>query len=145
MLKGIPSILTPELLKVLMEMGHSDELVLADGNYPRLGHPERVIRCDGHGIPEILEAIMRFFPLDTYVEHPTVLMAVTPGDPYVPEIWDEYRKIIGRYEPAGAREEAIDRPAFYERAAKAYAVVTTSERALYANIILKKGVVAENG
>lgn len=144
MLKGIPSILTPELLKVLMEMGHSDELVLADGNYPRLGHPERVIRCDGHGIPEILDAIMRFFPLDTYVEFPTALMAVTPGDPYVPEIWDEYRRIIGRYEPAGAREEAIDRFAFYQRAAKAYAVVTTGEQALYANIILKKGVVTES-
>lgn len=143
MLKGIPSILTPELLKVMMEMGHSDELVLADGNYPRLGHPERVIRMDGHGIPEILDAVMRFMPLDTYVEHPTTLMAVMPGDPYVPEIWDEYREIIGRHEEDGARETAIDRFEFYERAAKAYAVVTTGETALYANIILKKGVVKE--
>ena len=143
MLKGIPSILTPELLKVLMEMGHGDELVLADDNFPKFAHPANVIRLDGHGIPEILDAILRFLPLDSYVEHPTILMAVTDGDPYVPEIWEEYRRIAAKYEPEGAREEAIDRFAFYERARKAYAVVTTGETALYANIILKKGVVKE--
>lgn len=141
MLKGIPPILTPELLKILMEMGHGDELVLADGNYPRFGHPERVIRCDGHGIPPLLDAIMRFFPLDTYVENPTVFMAVVPGDPYVPAIWDEYREIIGKFEKAGARDTAISRYDFYARARDAYAVVTTSETALYANVILKKGVI----
>ncbi len=143
MLKNIPSILTPDLLKILMEMGHSDELVIADGNFPRNAHPERVVRLDGHGIPEILDAILRFLPLDSYVEHPTILMAVMDGDPYVPEIWEEYRQIAAKYEPDGAREEAIDRFAFYERARKAYAVVTTGETALYANIILKKGVVKE--
>lgn len=143
MLKGIPSILTPELLKVMMEMGHGDELVLADGNYPRFGHPECVIRCDGHGIPEILDAILQYMPLDSYVENPTILMAVLPNDPYIPEIWDEYRKIITKHEEKGAREIAIHKYDFYERAAKAYAVVTTSEAALYANIILKKGVVVQ--
>ena len=143
MLKNIPSILTPDLLKILMEMGHSDELVIADGNFPRNAHPERVVRLDGHGIPEILDAILRFLPLDSYVEHPTILMAVMDGDPYVPEIWEEYRRIAAKYEPDGAREEAIDRFAFYERARKAYPVVTTGETALYANIILKKGVVKE--
>jgi L-fucose mutarotase len=143
MLKGIPSILPPELLKVMMEMGHGDELVLADGNYPRFGHPERVIRMDGHGIPEILDAILRFMPLDSYVEHPTIFMEVLPDDPYVPVIWEEYRNIIGAYEDDGAREQAINKYDFYERASKAYAVVTTSETALYANVILKKGVVKE--
>lgn len=143
MLKGIPSILAPELLKIMMEMGHGDELVLADGNYPRFGHPERVIRMDGHGIPDILDAIMRFMPLDSYVEHPTILMAVLPNDPYVPQIWDEYREIIGRHEMNGAKEIAINKYEFYERASKAYAVITTGETALYANIILKKGVVKE--
>jgi len=141
MLKNIPPILTPELLKVMMEMGHGDELVLADGNYPRFGHPGRVIRCDGHGIPELLDAIMQFFPLDTYVDNPVALMEVVPGDPYVPEVWDVYREIIGKYEKDGAREIAIPRFDFYERAKSAYAVVTTSESALYANIILKKGVI----
>ena len=142
MLKQIPSILTPELLKIMMEMGHGDELVIADGNYPRFGHPMRVVRMDGHGIPEILDAIMKFMPLDSYVEHSTILMAVLPDDPYVPEIWGKYREIIGRYEKDGARETAINKHEFYERAARAYAVITTSESALYANIILKKGVVS---
>lgn len=141
MLKGIPAILTPELLKILMEMGHGDELVLADGNFPRSAHPPRVVRCDGHGIPELMDAILRFMPLDTYVDNPAVLMAVLPGDPYVPEIWSEYREIGRKYETQGLREVSIGRFEFYERAQKAYAVVATGERALYANIILKKGVV----
>jgi L-fucose mutarotase len=141
MLKGIPSILTPELLKTLMEMGHGDELVLADGNFPKFAHPANVIRCDGHGIPELLDAILRFMPLDPYVEHPTVFMAVLPDDPYRPEIWPSYRKIGKKYEAAGLREETINKFDFYERAKKACAVVTTGETALYANIILKKGVV----
>lgn len=141
MLKQIPSLLTPELLKTMMEMGHGDELVLADGNFPKFAHPEHVIRCDGHGIPELLDAILQFMPLDPYVEHPTVFMAVLPNDPYRPEIWPEYREIGKRYEEKGLREETIDKFTFYERAQKAYAVVTTSEKALYANVILKKGVV----
>ena len=142
MLKGIPSILSPELLKTLMEMGHGDELVLADGNFPKFAHPANVIRLDGHGIPEILDAILRFYPLDPYVEHPTVFMAVLPDDPYKPEIWPVYREIGKKYEKDGLREETIDKFTFYERAKKAYAVVTTSEGALYANVILKKGVVS---
>ena len=76
MLKNIPSIIPPELMKIMMEMGHGDELLICDGNYPKLGCPERCVRMDGHGIPEILDAILRFFPLDSYVEHPAILMAV---------------------------------------------------------------------
>ena len=134
MLKGIPAILPPELLKILMEMGHGDELLLADANYPRLGQPERVIRCDGHGIPELMEAILSLMPLDSYVEHPTT---------YVPEIWDTYRAIGAKHEEQGLREEAIDKYTFYKRGAQTYAAVVTGERALYANVILKKGVVKE--
>ncbi len=143
MLKGIPAILPPELLKILMEMGHGDELLLADANYPRLGQPERVIRCDGHGIPELMEAILSLMPLDSYVEHPTTFMAVLPNDPYVPEIWDTYRAIGAKHEEQGLREEAIDKYTFYQRGAQTYAAVVTGERALYANVILKKGVVKE--
>jgi L-fucose mutarotase len=141
MLKGIPPILTPELLKVLMEMGHGDELVLADGNFPKFAHPDKVIRCDGHGIPELLDAILKFMPLDPYVENPTVFMAVLPNDPYKPEIWPQYREIGKKYEEQGLREVTINKFDFYDRSKKAYAVVTTSEMALYANVILKKGVV----
>ena len=140
MLKGIPSILSPELLKVLMEMGHGDELVLADGNFPAASVAQRLVRSDGNGVPELLDAILRYFPLDPYVAQPAALMAVVPGDTYQPVIWDEYRRIVDRYEP-GAQIEKVERFAFYERARQAYVVVATSETALYANLILKKGVV----
>ena len=141
MLKGIPAIIPPELMKILMEMGHGDELLICDGNYPKFGCPVRCVRMDGHGIPEILDAILKFFPLDPYVENPTILMAVLPGDPYKPEIWDTYREIGKKYEEDGLREIAVQKPEFYPRGAKCYACIATAESALYANIILKKGVV----
>lgn len=143
MLKGIPKILPPELLAVLCEMGHGDELVIADGNFPRMAYPQRVIRCDGHGVPEVLAAVLQLMPLDTYVEHPTAFMGVPPEDPVRPTIWQEYREIISRTEPQGAREEFLMKAELYDRARKAYAVVTTGETALYANIIVRKGVVTE--
>jgi L-fucose mutarotase len=141
MLKNIPNILSPDLLKILMEMGHGNEIVLADGNFPAASIAQRLIRLDGHGIPEILEAILNFFPLDTYVDLSVGLMAVTPGDPYKPVIWDEYRKIILASKEPFKEFEYIERFNFYERAKNAYTVIATSESALYANIILKKGVV----
>ena len=143
MLKGIPSILSPELLKILMEMGHSDEIVIADGNFPSGTFGKKVIRLDGHGVPEILDAILKFFPLDPYVEKPVALMQVTPGDPVKTPIWDTYKEIINKYEPKNNKIENVERFAFYERTRSAYAVIATSEAALYANIILKKGVVIE--
>lgn len=141
MLKGIPKILSPELVKVLMEMGHGDEIVIADGNFPAETIGQRVVRCDGHGVCELLDAVMQLFPLDTYTEKPVMLMEVVPGDPVVPTIWEEYKDIINTYEPQNCKIEMIERFAFYERAKKAYAVVATGEEAIYANIILKKGVV----
>ena len=141
MLKNIPKILSPELLKTLMEMGHGDEIVIADGNFPSEAIGKRVIRCDGHGVPELLDAIMQLFPLDTYTEKPVMLMEVVPGDPVVPIIWDKYKEIINKYEPENCKIEMIERFAFYERAKTAFAVVATGEEAIYANIILKKGVV----
>jgi len=143
MLKGIPSILQPELLKILMEMGHGDTIVIGDGNFPAEAVGRRVVRCDGNGIPAILDAILKFFPLDSYSEYQAGLMEVVPGDPCVPVIWEEYKRIIGKYEPSNNKIEMIERFAFYERAKEAYAVVSSSETALYANILLKKGVVQE--
>lgn len=144
MLKGIPKILSPELLKVLCEMGHSDRLVIADGNFPSesMGKNAKVIRCDGHGVPELLEAILTVFPLDTYVEAPVSLMQVMPGDNVETPIWDEYKEIISKYDDRG--EKAIgqtERFAFYEESKTAYAIIATGETALYANIMLQKGVV----
>ncbi|WP_028548366.1 L-fucose mutarotase [Paenibacillus sp. UNC451MF] len=144
MLKGIPSILSPDLLKILMEMGHGDEIVLADGNFPGASHAQRLIRCDGHAIPELLDAILTFFPLDTYADHSVALMEVVPGDPAVPVIWDEYRELIDKHDPQAGELRQVERFAFYDRAKQAYAVIATGEKALYANIILKKGVVVES-
>lgn len=141
MLKHIPNILSPDLLKLLMEMGHGDEIVIADGNFPAASVAQKLIRLDGHNVPDVLKATLEFFPLDTYVEKPVGLMAVTAGDNIKPTIWEGYRKIIQDSKEPFTDFEFIDRFEFYERAKNAYAVIATSESALYANIILKKGVV----
>ena len=141
MLKGIPSVISPDLIKVLMEMGHGDELVIADGNFPSANIAQRLVRADGLGCPMLLDAILNLFPLDQYVEKPVALMAIVPGDPYQPVIWDDYRNIVQKHETAFTDFDYVERFAFYERARKAYAVLATGEMALYANIILKKGVV----
>lgn len=144
MLKGIPKILSPELLKVLCEMGHSDRIVIADGNFPAesVGRKCKVVRCDGHGVPELLDAVLQLMPLDTYVDKPVSLMEVMPGDPVKTPIWDTYRKIIARHDERGSEAVGtIERFSFYDAAAAAYAIVTTGESAVYANVMLQKGVV----
>lgn len=144
MLKGIPKILSPQLLKVLCEMGHADRIVISDGNFPAesVGKNSVVVRLDGHGVPEVLDAILQVFPLDTYVDHPVNLMEVMKGDPVETPIWDTYKEILQKHD---SRDDAmigqIERFAFYEEARKAYAIVVTGESALYANIMLQKGVV----
>lgn len=146
MLKGIPKIISPELLKVLSEMGHSDRIVIADGNFPAesMGKNAIVIRADGHGIPELLDAILTVFPLDTYTEKPAVLMQLMDRDVGKVEtpIWDEYKKIIAKHDERGAEALGnIDRFDFYEEAKKCYAIIATGESAIYANIMLQKGVI----
>jgi len=144
MLKGIPKILSPELLKVLCEMGHGDSIVIADGNFPLglMGREMKVIRMDGHGVCEVLDAMLQLFPLDTYVDHPVHLMELIPGDKVETPIWDEYKAIIKKYDDRGADTVGhVERYAFYEEAKKAYAVIATSESALYANMKIQKGVV----
>jgi len=144
MLKGIPKILSPELLKALCEMGHGDRIVIADGNFPSesVGKNAKVIRMDGHGTCELLEAILQLFPLDTYVEHPVQLMQVVPGDPVETPIWDEYAQIIKKFDKRGSNAIThIERFKFYDEARNAYAIIATGEGALYANIMLQKGVV----
>ncbi len=138
MLKKIPKILSPELVKIMMEMGHGDEIVLADGNFPSESMGQRTVRADGHGVPELLAAILELMPLDTYAQ-PVYLMAKVPGDDVEVPIWDEYAKLIAPH--TDAKVEFLERFEFYERAKKAYCVVATGESAIYANVILKKGVV----
>ncbi len=141
MLKNISPILSPELLKILMEMGHGDELVIGDGNFPAASIAQRLVRLDGHGVPEILDAILRLMPLDTYVEAPVALMD-NGDEANRPEIWQKYAQIVKTNE-GDKQFQLVERFDFYDRAKKAYAVVATGETAIYANIILKKGVVAD--
>ncbi|HBX25112.1 MAG TPA: L-fucose mutarotase [Firmicutes bacterium] len=139
MLKNIPTCLSPELLKTLDEMGHGDEIVIGDGNFPSSSLGPKVIRADGIGGEEILKAILSLIPLDTYSEPNFMLMETTNGDP-TPTIWKSYDKIVKKADP-NAKKGLIERYAFYERAKKAFCIVQTSEKAIYANVILKKGVV----
>jgi len=151
-LKGIPRILSPELLKVLAEMGHGDELVIADCNFPATSVAEaqphkRLINMDGHGGCDVLKAIMHLFPLDQYVPLPAAIMKRVACDEEsnlaVP-IWDDYRAILQQAENKQINIEQVERFAFYERAKKAFAVVATGEQAQYANIIIKKGCITKH-
>lgn len=139
MLKGIPKIISPDLLKVLCEMGHGDEIVLADGNFPCESMGLRVVRADGIGGEEMLQALLSLIPLDTYVKENFILMQTVPGDEK-PAIWDSYKRIAESLDD-NVRPGMEERFAFYERAKKAYAIIATGEEKIYANIILKKGVV----
>lgn len=144
MLKGVPPIISPELLKALCEMGHGDELVIADGNFPSesIGKNAVVIRADGHGAEAILRAVLQLLPLDAYVQSPVALMGMVSGETCpVPEIWERYKKLLKKYEPEHSDVEMMERFAFYERAKKAYLIIATGETAIYANVLLKKGVV----
>ncbi|SFJ11869.1 L-fucose mutarotase [Paenibacillus sp. UNC496MF] len=141
MLLGIPKIISPDLLKIMMEMGHGDELVLADANFPAASHARRLVRCDGHAIPELLDAVLRLYPLDQYVDKPASLMEVVPGDKAETPIWGAYGRIVRERTGLEAPFEKLERFAFYERARGAYAIVATGEGAQYANLILKKGVI----
>lgn len=139
MLNKIPAVLSPDLVHVLMSMGHGDELVIGDGNFPADTCNDLVVRADGIGVPQLLDAILELMPLDRYSSWQVGLMETVAGDP-TPEIWPKYEEIIHRHE--GEYEtKYFERFAFYEQAKQAFAVVLTGETALYGNIILKKGVV----
>lgn len=145
MLNGISPLISPELLKVLSEMGHGDEIVLADANFPSETIASktvygRAIRADGIGTAELLNAILPLFPLDQYDSEHFILMEVVKGDPCKTPIWHEYGHALDQFSN-GSRLSYLERFAFYERAKTAYAIVSTGEKAQYANIILKKDVV----
>lgn len=131
MLKNVPKIIPPELLKILCEMGHGDRLVIADGNFPSASMGQRVVYMSGNSAAEVLEAVLELVPL--------YLMAVLPDDDVQTPIWEGYKTIVKKQ--SNAQFEQLERFEFYERAKKAYAVIATGESALYANIIIKKGVI----
>ena len=139
MLKGISKIISPQLLRILCEMGHGDEIVIADGNFPSENYGQRVVRADGIGGVEMLSAVLSLIPLDTYATENFLLMQTVAGDP-TPTIWNEYFSVANEKDD-NVRIGELERFAFYERAKNAYAVIATGESAVYANIILKKGVI----
>ena len=130
MLKGIPKLLSPELIKILAEMGHGDEIVIGDANFPAVQYGRRVVRADGIGGAELLSAILSVMPLDTYAAENFILMEVVKGDAVVPVIWEDYRRVAAEKEP-NARIGYME----------AFAVIASGEEQIYANIILKKGVI----
>lgn len=137
MLKGISPILPPDLLKILMEMGHGDTLVIGDGNFPAASCARRLVRCDGHTVCAVLEAILALFPLDSIDNHPLAVMQTADGSQ--PPVWSRFEDIV-RQEEGEVSLLALERFAFYEQAKAAYAIVSTGDLALFANIIIKKGV-----
>jgi len=140
MLIGISPLIGPDLLALLHRMGHGDEIVLADAHFPGESVGQRLLRADGLGIAPLLDAILPLLALDTYVEHPVIMMAVVPGDALDPTVEAGYRAVIDKYWPETQPIQRLERFAFYERARQAFAVVMTGETAKYGNIILKKGV-----
>lgn len=145
MLKGIPPLITPELLKILCEMGHGDEILIADANFPAASIGKIVVQYPGIDACSTLDAILKLFPLDHLVDAPLGLMAVEEGDKELgkPEIWSRFQKIAETYHP-GVKMQQIERQEYYHRSREVYAIIQTGERALYGNSFLKKGVIKES-
>jgi L-fucose mutarotase len=145
MLRGINKLISPELIKVLMEMGHGDEIVFGDSNFPAVSRAKKeggvLIRADGHDIPAMLEAVLPLFPLDYAVDFAAILMDYRQRLPQEPAVWAKYKAALGKWPDGGKECLVLAKPDFYERATKAFAVVATGETEGFANVILRKGVV----
>ena len=137
MLKGVPEIISPDLLRILAQMGHGDEIVLSDAHFPAYSISSNVVRADGSSSPEMMSAILKLMELDQYVDNPVFLMEPLPGDAVDPALLAEIKTGL---EKDAERIGYIERFAFYERAKKSFAVVVTGEKRIYGNIIIKKGV-----
>lgn len=137
MLKNIDPILTGDLLKILQDMGHGDEIVVTDANFPAAAVAQRLVQLPGIAADRTVEAILSLFPLDDFVEAPAAAMAAPDGRP---EIYGDFDRLLEAANGSAVTIEEIDRFDFYDRSKAAYAVVATGERRLYANLILKKGV-----
>lgn len=141
MLRNIDPILSPELLCTLRAMGHGDEIVIADANFPGSSSGPDCIRADGSSASEVLQAVLSVLPLDTFVPDPALTMQVVGDAEAVPDAVADFQSIINTTADNPAKIQGLDRFAFYERAANAFAIVQTGEHRLYGNIILKKGVI----
>ncbi len=141
MLKGISSLINPELLKILASMGHGDEILLADAHYPGESLNRNIVRADGLKIANLLKAIMPLIELDEYVDCPIVMMKAVEGDKLDIEVENSYLNSIIPFCKKTPAIERLERFEFYERSKKAFAIVMTGETVKYGNIILKKGII----
>lgn len=139
MLKGISRFIGPELLAVLHQMGHGDEIILADAHFPGHSMGPQVLRADGVPVATLLDGILPLFELDSYAT-PLVMMEVISGDTLDPEVEEDYMQVVRNYAPDAPAPERIERHAFYARARQAFAIVLTGETRKYGNLLLKKGV-----
>lgn len=144
MLKGVDKIVSPLLLKALCEMGHGDKLVIADANFPShsVGRNAVIVHMDGNSAQEVLSAVLKLIPLDTYVDQAVHLMEKVPGDNVDTPIWKEYERIVAAEDERGAAAIGFyERFEFYRKASEAYLIIVTGEKALYANVMVQKGVI----
>ncbi|MDB5388907.1 MAG: fucU [Planctomycetaceae bacterium] len=142
MLKLVSPAISPELMALMMQMGHGDEIVLADANFPADSHAQRIVRADGIDLETLLPAILKFLPIDTFVPEQALVMQPVDQSAPEPQIWAMFRQELRAAEGREVKLTSVERFAFYDRAREAYAIVSTGSRAFYSNIILKKGVVA---
>ncbi|MDE0588630.1 ribose ABC transporter [Halocynthiibacter sp. C4] len=142
MLRNLNPILSPDLLYILASMGHGDEIVIADANFPSDSSTDRLVRLDGVAAPDVVEAVLSIMPLDNFVDDPARSMQIVGKPDEIPPVVQEYQEIINKTADFPAQIESVERFAFYEEAKKAYAIVQTGELRIYGNLILKKGVVA---
>jgi len=140
MLKNIPPILSPDLLHALRAMGHGDEIVIVDANFPAESSGPSVIRLDGLLATDVADAILSLMPLDTFVEEQAFAMEVVDNPKKREQTHKDFDKLIKKHEP-GMKLSLIERFAFYERASQAFVIVQTGERRLYGNLLLKKGII----
>ena len=140
MLKGLDPLLNADLLYVLAAMGHGDELIIVDANFPDTAHAERLVRLDGNSATDALSVILSVLPLDTFIPAPCATMAPVDGGPE-PAVVAQFKRIAAAAEGRTVEFEEVERFAFYERAADSFAIVSTSERRLYGNVIVTKGII----
>lgn len=143
MLKGIPSLLGPELLHALRAMGHGDDLAIVDGNFPSASNAKRLVRADGHSATEMLRAVLHVMPIDDLRPDPMRVMEVTEDPTSVPPIVVEFERIAAEAERRALRARALPRAEFYAAARNAFVIVATGESRLYGNVLVTKGVVTQ--
>ncbi len=141
MLRNIPPILSPDLLHTLRAMGHGDDIVIADANFPATALGNRCHRLDGISATDVLEAVLRVMPLDSFVQDPALVMEVVGNPDAVPPVVAEFQQITTATADNPVTLGKLERFAFYDRAKAAFAIIQTGETRLYGNIILKKGVI----